>query len=162
MDMKTVQKSIVVDQPVTTVYNQWTQFEDFPKFMAGVNKVVQIDDKRLHWETEIGLADREFDAEITEQTPDETIAWRALGEIKHTGRVRFEPSGASATRVNLEMAYAPEGFIEKAGDKLGMIDSRVEGDLERFKKMIESRGSETGAWRGDIDESDKAPTTDLR
>lgn len=161
MDMKTVQKSITVDQPVTTVYNQWTQFETFPKFMEGVNKVIQLDDKRLHWETEIGLAEREFDAEITEQTPDQVIAWRALGEIKHTGRVRFEPAGTSQTRIELEMAYSPEGFIEKAGDKLGIIDSRVEGDLERFKTMIESRGHESGAWRGDIDETSKS-TTNLK
>ena len=160
MDMKTVQKSITIDQPVRTVYNQWTQFEYFPQFMEGVKKVRQDSDTRLHWETEIGLAEREFDAEITEQTPDELIAWRALGETMHTGRVRFEETAPTQTRVELEMAYAPEGFVEKAGDKLGMIDSRIEGDLKRFKKMIEERGTATGAWRGEIDHSGK--TTDLK
>ncbi len=157
--MKTIQKSVDVRQPVRTVYNQWTQFEEFPQFMEGVNKVVQINDKRLHWETEIGLADREFDAEITEQTPDEVIAWRAIGETKHTGRVRFEPLTPDATRVNVEMAYAPEGFVEKTGDVLGVIDRRVEGDLKRFKELIESRGTETGAWRGEIHESGTTQST---
>ena len=160
MDMKTFNKSITVDQPVRTVYNQWTQFEEFPHFMEGVNKVRQIDDKRMHWETEIGLSEREFDAEITEQKPDDLIAWRALGETKHTGRVKFDEMGPKQTRIDLEMAYAPEGFLEKAGDKMGMIDSRIEGDLERFKKMIEERGAETGGYRGEIHESSK--TTDLK
>lgn len=160
MDMKTISKSIEVDQPVRTVYNQWTQFEEFPHFMEGVNKVRQIDDKRLHWETEIGLAEREFDAEVTEQTPDQVIAWRALGETKHVGRVTFEPIDPKKTRVNLEMQHAPENFTEKAGDMLGIVGKRVESDLKNFKKMIEERGTETGAWRGDIDQSGK--TTDLK
>jgi uncharacterized membrane protein len=158
--MKTIQSSIEVQQPVTTVYNQWTQFEEFPKFMEGVNKVRQVDDQRLHWETEIGLADREFEAEVTEQEPDRVVAWRALGDTKHTGRVTFEPAGADTTRVSVEMAYDPEGFVEKAGSALGMIDKRVDGDLKRFKELIESRGTESGAWRGEIDESGK--TTDLK
>ena len=158
--MKTIQKSIEVQRPCSMVYNQWTQFEQFPQFMEGVEKVIQSDDKHLHWVTEIGLADREFDAEITEQKPDEVIAWRALGETMHTGRVMFDKIAEDKTRVNLEMAYAPEGFVEKAGDKLGMVEKRIEGDLERFKEMIESRSTETGAWRGEIDASGK--TNDLK
>jgi uncharacterized membrane protein len=160
MDMKTISKNIEIDLPVTTVYNQWTQFEEFPKFMEGVNKVVQTDDKHLHWETEIGLAEREFDAEITEQTPDQVIAWRALGDTKHVGRVTFEPLSSTKTRVNVEMAHAPSNFVEKAADVLGIVGTRIQGDLKRFKSMIEERGTETGAWRGDVDQSGK--TTDLK
>jgi uncharacterized membrane protein len=160
MDMKTITKSIEIDLPVTTVYNQWTQFEEFPQFMEGVNKVRQLDDQRLHWETEIGLAEREFEAEITEQTPDQVIAWRALGDTKHVGRVTFESLEASKTRVNLEMQHAPENFTEKAGDMLGIVGTRIQSDLRSFKKMIEERGTETGSWRGNIDESGK--TTDLK
>ena len=153
--MHMIQKSIEVQRPMTMVYNQWTQFETFPEFMEGVEKVIQTDDKHLHWVTEIGLAEREFDAEITEQTPDTVIAWRALGETKHTGRVSFDKLTDDSTRVNLEMAYAPEGFVEKTGDKLGLVSKRVEGDLKRFKEMIESRSVESGAWRGEIDRGAK-------
>ena len=158
--MKIIEKSVEVRQPVSTVYNQWTQFEEFPHFMEGVNKVRQLDDQHLHWETEIGLAEREFEAEITEQVPDQVIAWRALGETKHTGRVTFEKVATDTTRVNVAMAYDPDGFVEKAGSALGIVDQRVEGDLERFKKLIESRGTESGAWRGEI--HDDGPTTSLR
>jgi uncharacterized membrane protein len=160
MDSKTISKNIEIDLPVTTVYNQWTQFEEFPQFMEGVNKVVQTDDKHLHWETEIGLAEREFDAEITEQTPDQVIAWRALGDTKHVGRVTFDSLGATKTRVNVEMQHAPSNFVEKAGDMLGIVGQRVEGDLKRFKKMIEERGTASGGFRGEIHESGK--TTDLK
>ena len=160
MDMKTIQKSIEVERPVRTVYNQWTQFEEFPHFMEGVNKVRQIDEQRLHWETEIGLVEREFEAEITEQKPDQLIAWRALGDTKHVGRVTFDALGDTKTRVNLEMAHAPSNFVEKAGDVLGIVGHRIEGDLKRFKAMIEERGTETGGWRGEIDES--GPTTNLK
>lgn len=156
--METIQKSIEITEPVRTVYNQWTQFEQFPQFMEGVNKVKQLDDQHLLWETEIGLADREFKAEITEQKPDEVIAWRALGETKHAGRVAFDVIAPNKTRVNLSMAYAPEGFMEKAGNALGMVDKRIDGDLKRFKEMIESRGVESGAWRGEIDKGDRTKT----
>jgi len=145
-----VEKSIEVDKPVRTVYNQWTQFESFPEFMQGVERVEQKDDKRLHWVAEIGMADREWDAEIVEQTPDQVIAWKASGETTNDGRVTFQPVGPDRTRVNLVLEYDPEGFVEKAGDKLGLVDKRVEGDLERFKEYIESRAAEEGAWRGEI------------
>ncbi|HVL97890.1 MAG TPA: SRPBCC family protein [Egibacteraceae bacterium] len=145
-----VEKSIEVDRPVRTVYNQWTQFESFPKFMQGVERVEQKDDKRLHWVAEIGMADREWDAEIVEQEPDRVIAWKASGETTNDGRVTFEPVGPDRTRINLVLEYDPEGFVEKAGDKLGVVDKRVEGDLERFKQYIEERGAEEGAWRGEI------------
>jgi uncharacterized membrane protein len=148
--METYTKDIVVDRPLSMVYNQWTQFEDFPHFMSGVEKVVQKDDTHLRWTTDIGMVEREFDAEITEQLTDERISWRAIGETKHAGEVRFEPVGDAQTRVKLSMSYAPEGFVEKAGDALGMIERRIEGDLGRFKEFIESRDYETGAWRGEV------------
>jgi uncharacterized membrane protein len=148
--METYTKDIVVDRPLSMVYNQWTQFEDFPHFMQGVEKVVQKDDTHLKWVTDIGMVEREFDAEITEQLTDERISWRARGETKHAGEVRFEPVGESQTRVKLSMSYAPESFIEKAGDALGLVSKRIEGDLGRFKEFIESRDYETGAWRGEV------------
>lgn len=145
-----VEKSIEIEKPVRTVYNQWTQFESFPQFMEGVERVEQRDDKRLHWVAQIGMADREWDAEIVEQTPDQVIAWKATGETTNDGRVTFEQVAADRTRVNLVFEYEPEDLVEKAGDKLKVVDKRIEGDLERFKKFIEERGAEEGAWRGEI------------
>lgn len=145
-----VEKSIAVDKPVRTVYNQWTQFESFPQFMQGVERVEQQDDKRLHWVAEIGLAEREWDAEIVEQTPDRVIAWRAIGDTTNDGRVTFQEVAPDQTRVSVVFEYDPSGFVEKAGDKLGVVDKRIEGDLERFKTYIEERGVEEGAWRGEI------------
>lgn len=145
-----VEKSIEIEKPVRTVYNQWTQFESFPQFMQGVERVEQRDDKRLHWVAEIGMADREWDAEIVEQTPDQVIAWKATGETTNDGRVTFQQVAADRTRVNLVFEYEPEDLVEKAGDKLKVVDKRIEGDLERFKKFIEERGAEEGAWRGEI------------
>ena len=148
--MGTVQKSITVDLPVSTVYNQWTQFEEFPQFMEGVESVTQLDDKRLHWVAEIGGTRREWDAEIIDQTPDRRIAWQAIGGTRNAGAVAFQPAGANQTRIELEIDYEAEGLKEKAGDALGVVDRRVDGDLERFKSFIESRGVESGAWRGNI------------
>ena len=148
--MSTVQKSIDVKVPIRTAYDQWTQFEEFPEFMEGVERIDQITDTRTHWVTEVAGLEREFDAEITEQVPDKRIAWRAVDGPDHGGVVMFEPVGSDATRVSVEMDFAPDGLAEKAGDALGVIDRRVEGDLERFKEFIESRGVETGAWRGEV------------
>ncbi|HVM02886.1 MAG TPA: SRPBCC family protein [Acidimicrobiales bacterium] len=148
--MGTVRKSITVDLPVNTVYNQWTQFEEFPQFMEGVESVTQLDDTRLHWVAEIGGTRREWDAQIIEQTPDRRIAWQAIGGKTNAGAVTFQPAGPQQTRVELEIDYETEGMKEKAGDALGVVDRRVEGDLERFKSFIESRGVETGAWRGKV------------
>ncbi len=143
-------KSVVVDRPVTVVYNQWTQFEDFPHFMEGVEQVTQLDEKRLHWVAEIGGNKREWDAEIIDQTPDTRIAWQAIGGAKNAGAVTFQPAGQNQTQITLELDYETEGLKEKAGEVLGVVDRRVEGDLDRFKNFIESRGVETGAWRGNI------------
>jgi uncharacterized membrane protein len=149
--MTTIEKSIKVDVPVRTAYDQWTQFESFPKFMEGVEEVKQLDDKRLHWKADIGGVTREWDAEIVDQTPDERITWRAVGGTKNVGTVSFATSdSAQSTRVTLRLDYEPEGMAEKAGDILNIVDRRAKGDLDRFKEFIEARGAETGAWRGEV------------
>lgn len=148
--MSTTQKSIEIDLPVSTVYNQWTQFEDFPEFMDGVERVTQLDDKRLHWVAEIAGTREEWDAEIVDQQPDRRIAWRAITGTTNDGVVSFEPSGPNSTRVTLDLDVEPEGLKEKVGEKLGFVSKQVEGDLERFKQFIESRRVETGAWRGEL------------
>ncbi len=148
--MSTVEKSIEVQLPVSTVYNQWTQFEEFPQFMGGVESVTQLDDTRLHWVAEIAGVRREWDAEIVEQRPDQRIAWRSIDGTGNGGIVTFQPVGPSVTRVNLQMEFEPEGMAETIGDKLGLVSKQAEGDLERFKSFVEKRGSETGAWRGQV------------
>jgi uncharacterized membrane protein len=149
--MSTVEKSIDVDVPVSTAYNQWTQFESFPQFMEGVDRIDQLTPTQTHWVTSIGGVHREFDAEITEQHPDERIAWTTTGGPRQAGVVTFHRLDADRSRVMLQMDFEPDGVVETAGDKLGFVSRRVEGDLERFKKFIESRGREEGAWRGDVD-----------
>jgi len=146
--MARVQKSIEVNVPVFTAYNQWTQFEEFPKFMEGVRSVRQLDDRRLLWEAEVGGHEKSWEAEIKEQVPDERIIWSSIGGEVNGGIVTFEPcdDGAS-TRIHLEMSYTPEGFMESVGDAFGFMSRRVQGDLERFKAFIEDRGVETGAFR---------------
>ena len=150
--MERIEKSIEVERPVRTVYNQWTQFEDFPRFMKGVKKVSQLDDQRLHWEAEIAGKDKEWYARITDQIPDHLIAWQSEGGEYNSGTVTFAPINSNRTRINLQVTYDPEGFVEKIGDALGVVSSRVENDLERFKDFIENRGQETGGWRGTIRE----------
>jgi uncharacterized membrane protein len=151
-----VEKNIEVAVPVRTAYNQWTQFEEFPQFMEGIKEVQQLDDRRLHWRAEIGGHEEEWDAEIQEQVPDEKVIWRNTSGRTNAGMVKFDPIAADRTRVHLEMSYEPEGAVESIGDALGFVSRRVEGDLERFKEFIESRGSETGGWRGEVD-NDNAP-----
>ncbi len=148
--MSTTQKSIEIDLPVSTVYNQWTQFEDFPHFMEGVERVTQLDDRRLRWVAEIAGAREEWDAEIVDQEPDRRISWRSLSGTTNAGVVAFQPLGASSTRVTLDLHLEPKGLKEKTGEKLGLVPSQVEGDLKRFKKYIESRTVETGARRATI------------
>ena len=148
--MSTVEKSIEVKLPVSTVYNQWTQFEEFPEFMEGVERVTQIDDTRLHWVVEIAGAVREWDAEIVDQQPDQRIAWRSIDGAGNGGIVTFQPVGADATRVSLQMQFEPDGLAETIGDRLGFVSKQAEGDLKRFKAFIEERGNETGAWRGEV------------
>ncbi|WP_030454802.1 SRPBCC family protein [Herbidospora cretacea] len=148
--MSTIEHTVDVDVPIRTAYNQWTQFESFPEFMEGVESVKQLDDRRTHWVVEIAGIRREFEAEITEQTPDHRIEWRSLERPRQSGTVTFETLGAAACRVTLRMEYDPEGFTETVGDALQIVRMRVNGDLDRFKEFIESRGGETGGWRGDV------------
>ncbi|MGQ0656423.1 MAG: SRPBCC family protein [Betaproteobacteria bacterium] len=148
--MERVDKSIEVNCPVRTVYNQWTQFEEFPRFMAGVKEVKQLDDTHVHWHTEVWGKEEEWDSEITEQVPDQRIAWRSTSGAPNEGSVRFEPVGPDRTVVHLSMAYEPRGAIEKAGDALGIFSARVQNTVEDFKEFIEKRGAETGAWRGEV------------
>jgi uncharacterized membrane protein len=148
--MSLIEKSIEINVPVRAAYNQWTQFEEFPKFMEGVKQVKQIDDTHLHWKAEIGGKEKEWDAEITEQIPDERIAWRNRNGAKNAGVVTFHRLSDSKSKVMLQMEYDPEGLVENVGDTMGVVSQRVLGDLERFKQYIESRGHETGAWRGTV------------
>ncbi|WP_067568539.1 SRPBCC family protein [Nocardia acidivorans] len=148
--MSTVTASTEVKAPIRTVYNQWTQFESFPEFMTGVEQVRQIDDTHTHWKVKVGPVEREFDATITEQHPDERVAWRSDSGPEHAGVVTFHRIDDETTRVTTQMAVDPEGFVENVGDKLGLLDHRVKGDLQRFKAFIEERPGETGAWRGDV------------
>ena len=150
--MSTIEESIEVEVPVRTAYNQWTQFEEFPRFMEGVERVDQLDDQRLHWVAEVGGRKREWDAKISEQTPDQRVAWYAEGETKHAGVVTFHRLDDSRSRVMLQMEFEPTDFVEKLGDVTGVVRRRVKGDLERFKVFIEERGRETGAWRGEINQ----------
>src|SRR5215470_16493701 len=128
--MERVEKSINVDCPLRTVYNQWTQFEEFPRFMEGVKHVRQLDDKRLHWEAEVGGKHKEWDAKITEQIPDHRIAWQSEGGENTSGTVTFQAEGTNRTRVDLELRYDPKGFVESSGDAIGIVSHRVQGDLE--------------------------------
>src|SRR5215218_2010853 len=147
-----VNQSIQVDVPVRVAYDQWTQFEEFPRFMGGVSQVTQLSDTLLHWVAEIAGVRREWDAAIVQQVPDERIAWAATEGATNAGAVSFVPVGAEATTVTLELEYEPEGAVEKAGDALNLVQRQVAGDLERFKAYIESRGVETGGWRGAVNE----------
>jgi uncharacterized membrane protein len=149
--MAAIEASIEVDVPVRTAYNQWTQFEEFPRFMEGVESVTQLDDEHLRWVAEIGGQKREWKAEITEQLPAERVAWKALDAPGPAGVVTFHRLEDSRTKIMVQMEYEPEGFKETVGSLAGADSRRVKGDLERFKEFIEARGVETGAWRGKVE-----------
>ena len=146
-----VTHSTDVAVPVGTAYNQWTQFTSFPQFMDGVERIDQLTPTRTHWVTNIAGVKREFDAEVTEQHPDERVAWKTENGTHQAGVVTFHRLDNARTRVTLQLDHDPEGFVEKAGDALGIVQHRVKGDLENFRKFIEGRGSEEGGWRGDVD-----------
>ena len=154
--MSTIEESIEVAVPVRTAYNQWTQFEEFPRFMEGVEEIRQLSDTRMHWKTRIAGVEREFDAEVTEQHPDHRIAWRSVDGTSHAGVVTFHRLSDDKSRIMLQLDSEPEGAVEKAGDALGILKRRVRADLERFKEMIEGRGGETGAWRGDVESPEES------
>ena len=145
-------ETIDVNVPVGTAYNQWTQFESFPKFLSEVESITQIDDTHTHWKVKVGGFEREFDAEITEQHPDERVAWTSTGgDTHHAGVVTFHKLGNVETRVTVQIDWEPEGFVEMAGAAIGVGKHAVKKDLENFKEFIESQGTETGAWRGDVE-----------
>ena len=148
--METIEKSMDINVPVRTAYNQWTQFEEFPRFMEGVESVKQLDDTTLQWVANVGGERKEWKARITEQVPDHHIAWRSEGGEFTSGVVSFQPLSPDKARVTVRLNYEPKGVTEKLGDMLGMVSRRVEGDLQRFKDFIESKGHETGAWRGTV------------
>ena len=148
--MASVHESIVVDVPVDTAYNQWTQFEEFPKFMEGVKSVEQLDNTHLRWTAEIGGEEHMWEAEITEQVPNRAVSWRARDGKYNSGKVTFEPLASEKTRVNVEMTYDAEGMKEALGSALGFDSRRISGDLDRFKEFIEKRQTETGGWRGEV------------
>lgn len=148
----TVETTIIVDVPLSTVYNQWTQFEEFPRFMGGVERVTQIAEDRLQWVARIGGVSRQWEAQIVEQVPDRKIAWAATEGALNAGAVSFEETGENRTRVHLVLEYEPEGLVETVGDKLHVVENRAQKDLERFKEFIESQGQATGAWRGSVHE----------
>ena len=149
--MPTATESKVIDHDVHTVYNQWTQFEDFPRFMEGIERVDQLDDRRLHWVADFGGSKHEWDAEITEQVPDERLAWRSIDGKTNAGQVTFRPADSGAkTELTVAMEWEPEGLKEKVGSALGFDDRRVKQDLERLESLLDERGGrETGAWRGE-------------
>ena len=151
--MATIEESVEVMVPVRTAYNQWTQFEQFPQFMEGVEQVKQLTDTKVHWVAEIAGQRREWDAEITEQVPDQRIAWRATEGAENAGVVTFHRLDEGKSRVMLQLNFEPDGMLEQAADKLGIVKTRAKGDMERFKKFIEQRGSEAGAWRGEVKQS---------
>jgi hypothetical protein len=152
--MATVQESIEVDVPVSKAYNQWTQFEDFPRFMSGVDAVRQLDDTTVHFETSIGGVKREYDAQITVQEPDQRVTWESLNEPRNAGTVWFDTLGPEQTKVNVELTWEPDSAMEKIGAAVGLDSRQVASDLKKFKEFIESQGSETGAWRESVRDGD--------
>jgi uncharacterized membrane protein len=148
--METIEKIIEVNAPLSSVYNQWTQFESFPEFMEGVIEIKQLDDRRLHWKANIGGKVKEWDAEIIQQTPDSIIAWRTISGPAHEGTVTFRMRGPGRTEIMVRIEFQPQSMLESLAGTFGVVGRRIEGDLERFKEFIENRPSETGAWRGRI------------
>lgn len=153
--MARVESSIDVKAPLRATYNQWTQFEEFPRFMEKVNEVRQLDDKRLHWRAALAGKEEEWDAEITEQTPDQRIAWTSTSGATNAGVVTFHYIDDDTTRVMLQLDYEPEGVVESVGSAVGIPQRQIEGDMKRFKEFIEARGRETGGWRGEIERDSK-------
>ncbi len=155
--MATVEQTVEVNVPVRVAYDQWTQFEDFPQFMDGVESVTQLDDTHLRWVAEVGGKEHEWTAEVVQQVPDERIEWRSTSGVTQTGAVAFEPLGGEQTRIHVTFEYEPDGMVESLGSAIGQDERRVKADLERFKEFVESRGTPTGAWRGSVDQGQPQP-----
>jgi len=148
--MPSVTESVDVEAPITQVYNQWTQFETFPEFMSGVESITQLDDRHLHWKIKVAGVEREFDAEVTEQHPEERVAWKSTDGTSHAGVVTFHKLDQNHTKVTVQLDWDPDTLLEKAGAMVNADDMQVSRDLDRFKKFIEQAPSETGAWSGDV------------
>jgi len=145
-----VEKSVVVDAPLTAVYNQWTQFEEFPRFMSGIEQITQLEDDRLEWVASIAGVKRRWTARILEQVPDTRVAWAAIEGATNAGAVTFNEAGPNRTEVHLTLEYEPEGVLEALGDKLHIVEKQAKVDLERFKEFMESHPRATGGWRGSV------------
>jgi carbon monoxide dehydrogenase subunit G len=156
-----VEKSVLVNVPISVAYNQWTQFEDFPQFMGGVTKVTQLGEDRLEWVAEIAGVKRRWEAKVLEQVPDSRVAWAATEGATNAGSVTFQDVGGGQTSVHLSLEYEPEGLVEKVGDKLNVVENQAEGDLDRFKAFIEAEGYATGAWRGTVDHGTQLGSPDV-
>jgi uncharacterized membrane protein len=154
--MAEVDETIELEVPVATAYNQWTQFEEFPSFMNNVKEVRQLDDTHLHWVAEIGGKQHEWDAEITYQEPDDRIAWRATDGKDNTGHVQFKSLDGDRTWMRVRMTWETEGVLESVGSTVGVDEMGVKADLKRFKELVEQRGTESGAWRGEVREGEVA------
>ncbi len=148
--MEHMEKTFEFDCPVHVTYNQWTQFEEFPRWMGSVKEVRQLDDTHQHWKVRIAGKEKEFDTVLIDQVPDQHISWRATSGVPNQGTARFEKLPNDRSRVQLEMDYEPQSFVEKAADAVGIVSAYVESAVEKFKKSLEDRGRETGAWRGEI------------
>jgi uncharacterized membrane protein len=149
--MAQVVQTIDVNVPVSTAYNEWTQFEDFPKFLSFVESITQQDATHNHWKVNVAGAQREFDTVITEQLPDDRVAWTSTGgQVDHAGVVTFHTLSDTSSRVAVQIDWDPEGFVEKAGAALHIPDRAVHAELAHFKEYIEGRGTADGAWRGTI------------
>lgn len=149
--MSTVKSDVDVNVPLSVVYNQWTQFESFPRFMDSIERITQTDDTHTHWVVKIAAQEREFDTVVTEQVPDERIAWKSVEGDAHAGVVTFHRLAEDQTRISLQMDWKPEGFVEKLGALLQVDDIAIDRDLEKFKETIEADGFESGAWRSSVD-----------
>jgi len=159
--MSRIEKTITVDASIDSVYGQWTQFETFPSFMEGVDKVAQVDDRTLDWTASVAGRTKTWQARITDQTPPERIAWKSIDGAQNDGAVTFTATGAGQTEIRLVVDADPEGIIEQVGDRLGLLDHRIGGDLDRFKRFIEGRSVPTGAWEGEIHGDDVSPAVDV-
>jgi uncharacterized membrane protein len=148
--MATIEQSVEVDVPVRVAYNQWTQFEEFPRFMEGIEEVRQLSDTKLHWVAKVAGQHREWDAEVTEQVPDQRIAWRSVTGADNAGVVTFHRLSEGKSKVMLQLEFEPEGLVEQVGDKLGIVQLRAMEDLRRFRDFIERQGRESGGWRGEV------------
>ena len=151
--MAEITKSIDVNVPVRTAYDQWTQFESFPQFMEGVDQVQQLDDTHLHWTVTVNGKTEEYDAVVTEQIPDERVAWKSTSGQPNAGVVTFHRLGEDQTRVTVQMSWEPSSVTEKIGSAFGFDDRQIQQDLENFKRFIEDRGAPTGAWRGEVNQT---------